>query len=77
MEEVEEIPLNPIQSAIVKFVRSDTVLAICLSTWVTLALMIFVEPELSKALCLVSLLLVVIYRLMTPARKKRPVVELT
>ena len=31
LEKYEDVPLNRLQAAVVKFVRADTVLAICLS----------------------------------------------
>jgi hypothetical protein len=75
IEEYEEIPPNRIQAAVIKFVRTDTVLATCLSIWVSLLMMIFIDPALSQALAIVSLVLLVIYRLMHPKRRKRRVVR--
>ncbi len=77
LEHYEDVPPNRLQAAVVKFVRADTVLAICLSIWVSLLMMIFIDPELSQALAMVSLILLVIYRLMQPVRKKRRVIKVS
>lgn len=76
-EEYEEIAPNRFRTAVMKFVRADTVLAICLSIWVSLLLMIFIDPGLSQALAIMSLILLFIYKLMQPVHKKRRVVKFT
>lgn len=75
VEEYEEVAQGKFKTALVKFVRTDTVLAISLSVWASLFLMIFIEPELSQALAIISLILLGIFRVMQPNRQKRKVVR--
>ena len=75
VEEFEELEQSKFKSALVKFVKTDIVLSICLSVWVSLLLMIFIEPQLSQALAVISLILLGVFRLMQPSRRKRKVVR--
>jgi hypothetical protein len=62
--EVEVVHRNRVHAALVDFVRKDTVLATALSIWASLFLMVFIEPELSQALSIVSLVLLAVFRIM-------------
>lgn len=75
VEHYEDVEQSRFKRALVKFVRTDTVLAICMSVWASLLLMIFIEPKLSQALAIISLILLGIFRLMQPTRKQRKVVR--
>ena len=75
VEEYEAVEDSKFKAALVKFVKTDTVLALCLSIWAALLLMIFIEPELSQALAFISLLLLGIFRLIQPNRKTRKVIR--
>lgn len=71
LQDLEQPTPTRFQTALVRFVRKDTVLAICLSVWVSLFLMIFIDPELSQALAIISLVLLGIFRIMHPPSKRR------